>query len=234
VALCCDHSAVASLCLDALTSNYASALASMRTQVLIIVGDSSISADTISERYRSLIPSHGAHFALLAGATHCPHHQHEQLPKLQSLLQQLLDGSMRNNASPGCLPPRSTHIDVLGDAMHRLNQYVGNSGDLKQERHRDLSQQWQTAIPAASPRVYVPPLAGSAGPSRRGSLASLTSSSNVPSSHSSFAPPATASIVPPISTPRAAPLSARRAPMSCQLASRGLLSTRFDAPGIRA
>jgi len=99
----CNPVAGANLHWDALTSDYTPVVKSMKTKVLLMVGDATIAPDSIYTRMGAAIPPQGAHFALFPGGTHCPHHQPEHLPKLICLVEQLLNGSLEINAAPGSL-----------------------------------------------------------------------------------------------------------------------------------
>lgn len=157
----CNAAAGANLHWDALTSDFTHIVKSMNCKVLILAGDSTIAASSIRQRMRAAVPPCGAHFELFAGGTHCLHHQPEHLPRLNSLIEQLLNGSLENNTSgiggsgqPSCNQP----LNVLGDATRALNR-LPNQALLK--KHTAF---WHSADPKAcagtaclSPRSFMPP-----------------------------------------------------------------------------
>jgi pimeloyl-ACP methyl ester carboxylesterase len=129
----CNPVAVSKLHWDALTSDYTRSMESLNKMVLLMVGDSTLSADTVSQRYAACIPPQGAHFALFIGGKHCLHCQHEQLPTLHRLVEQLVNGSLEPNSSPGRLEgfARQSSVGVLVDATNLNNAFSMNS----QQKH---------------------------------------------------------------------------------------------------
>lgn len=102
-----NHIAGASLHWDALSSDYSHVVQSLNTKVLLMVGDATLGPSAIYERMGAAIPPPGAHFALFAGGTHCPHYQREHLPKMIGLVEQMLNGSLEVNTPQGGLRPAS-------------------------------------------------------------------------------------------------------------------------------
>jgi len=166
----CNPTAVCSLHWDALTSDYTHVMQSLNKRTLIMVGDSTLAANSISQRYAAAIPPQGAHFALFPGGRHCLHRQPEQLPKLNSLVEQLLDGSLDLNSSPGCLGGsiQRLSMSVLADRTHNLNHKVNNTALQKQAA--PLVVDYSTPIHGlnsfAPPQSYLPAVASVSAYSR--------------------------------------------------------------------
>lgn len=91
----------ASLHWDAMTSDYADAVRSLNARVLLMAGDATVAPGNLYERMGAARPPHGANFVLFPGGTHCLHHQPAHLPKMRSLLEQLLNGLLEPNTFPG-------------------------------------------------------------------------------------------------------------------------------------
>jgi pimeloyl-ACP methyl ester carboxylesterase len=95
----CDPATAASIQLDALEADYMHVVQSMSAKipVLLVIGDATLGREKIYERMSRATPQHGAHAAVFPGGTHCLHHQHEHLPRLMSLVEQLLCGTLKAN-----------------------------------------------------------------------------------------------------------------------------------------
>jgi pimeloyl-ACP methyl ester carboxylesterase len=166
----CNPTAVCSLHWDAVTSDYTHVMQSLNKRTLIMVGDSTLAANSISQRYAAAIPPQGAHFALFPGGRHCLHRQPEQLPKLNSLVEQLLDGSLDLNSSPGCLGGsiQRLSMSVLADRTHNLNHKVNNTVLQKQAAPLvvDYSIPIHSLNSFAPPKSYLPAVASVSAYSR--------------------------------------------------------------------
>jgi pimeloyl-ACP methyl ester carboxylesterase len=120
----CDPTSGSSLHWDALSTDYSHVVKSMLpdTQVLLMVGDSTLGPSQIYTRMNASVPPQGAHFALLRGGTHCPHFQPEHVSDISGLLLRLLKGTLDANATPGSLLQQSSGPTLLTRQQQTLQQ----------------------------------------------------------------------------------------------------------------
>jgi len=138
----CDPATAASIQLDALEADYMHVVQSMSAKipVLLVIGDATLGREKIYERMSRATPPHGAHAAVFPGGAHCLHHQHEHLPRLMSLVEQLLCGTLKANrfqerkggmslqhSRSGLAAPMTTPRDTVPSPISALtSRSVGN------------------------------------------------------------------------------------------------------------
>jgi pimeloyl-ACP methyl ester carboxylesterase len=137
----CNPVVGSSLYWDALSTDYSRIVKSMsvNTNVLLMVGDSTLGPSDIYNRMGAAIPPHGAHFALFKGGTHCPHLQSEHVTEMSRLVAQLLQKRLERNATPGNLggaaKSGSTRASPMQNALLTqaplLQSAKGNMGPFK-------------------------------------------------------------------------------------------------------
>lgn len=145
----CDHSTVASLHWDAVTSDFCHIVESMKTRVLVVSGDATIgSQSSLLDRTARCIPPHGAHCAILAGGCHLMYEQHEILPKLMSMIYQLLDGTLEMNVSSSCQAhPQHVVVDMLVASAPTLRQQMTACWDWRlMQPVLSFTSPWRTGI----------------------------------------------------------------------------------------
>jgi len=174
----CNPIAGSSLHWDALSSDYTHIVRSLTTNTLLMVGDSTLGASSIYQRMGAAVPAHGAHFAVIPGGTHCPHLQPELLPEMIRLVQQLLNGSLEVNASPGCLlgpnRPHAAARQPLGvnSSLNAIAPIILGQKP-SQQKHASVAHHTQTASflpprqPAATKGIMMPLRTASFLPSPR-------------------------------------------------------------------
>jgi len=124
----CNPATAASIHWDALTQDYSNIVQTCNIKVptLLMIGDATIEKSEAPQRMTKAVPPHGAHFAMFRGGTHCFFQQPEQVPKLLSLMKQLLQGSLENNAFPEARQ-RQREAPHIQRACHRIQRSPGAS-----------------------------------------------------------------------------------------------------------
>lgn len=142
----CDPTTAARLHWDALTTDYCNVIKSTKVKVLLMVGDATLSPSTVHQRMGQAVPPHGAHFALFNGGTHCLYQQAEQVPKLVSLVDQLLKGSLETNTSQG-RPIASPTQQNLQRFSHRRQGSGDSNNSSASSSHSVIHGPWCSLVP---------------------------------------------------------------------------------------